>query len=184
MRAWTDYPILALGDRPHMEAPVREVEVISYDGDKYCRVRVGGVEESIKAGYLYQLPGRCNKQPPPVQLTREQLQQMAAPTSGPLTIDEHIAQAKEWGAKLPAYPGMVGWRTTCRALAEEVERLRAEARSIDLHHERIIAVWKREEEDWIEENSRYEKALMRISDLIEDTNTLQEAVSIAVDAMK
>ena len=184
MRAWTDYPIVSLGDRPHSEAPVREVEVLSYDGDKYCRVRVGGVEESIKAGYLYQLPGRRNNQPPPILLTREQLRKMEAPTRDLLTVDEHIAQAKEWGAKLPAYPGMVGWRTTCRALAEEVERLRAEARSIDLHHERIIAVWKREEDDWIEENSRYEKALMRISDLIEDTNTLQEAVSIAVDAMK
>ena len=184
MRAWTDYPIVSLGDRPHSDAPVREVEVLSYDGDKYCRVRVGGVEESIKSGYLYQLPGRCNNQTPPVQLTREQLRQMEAPTRDLLTIDEHIAQAKEWAARLPKYPGMVGWRTTCRALAEEVERLRAEARSIDLHHERIIAVWQREEDDWIEENSRYEKALMRISDLIEDTNTLQEAVLIAVDAMK
>ena len=73
MRAWTDYPILALGDRPHEEAPVREVEVMSYDGDKYCRVSVEGVEESIKAGYLYQLPGRRNNQPPPILLTREQL---------------------------------------------------------------------------------------------------------------
>ena len=43
---------------------------------------------------------------------------------GAMTIDEHIAQAKEWGSKLPYYPGMTGWRTTCRALAEEVERLR------------------------------------------------------------
>lgn len=42
------------------------------------------------------------------------------------TIQDHIAQAKEWGEKLPYYPGMVGWRTTCRALAEEVERLQAE----------------------------------------------------------
>ena len=73
MRAWTDYPILALGDRPMEEAPVREVKVISYDGDKYCRVSVEGVEESIKAGYLYQLPGRLNNQPPPIKLTREQL---------------------------------------------------------------------------------------------------------------
>jgi hypothetical protein len=65
MKAWTDYPILALGDKPHQEAPVREVEVLAYDGDKYCRVWVDGVEESIKSGYLYQLPARCNNQPPP-----------------------------------------------------------------------------------------------------------------------
>lgn len=43
-----------------------------------------------------------------------------------MNIDEHIVQAKEWGSKLPYYPGMTGWRTTCRALAEEVERLRSE----------------------------------------------------------
>ena len=184
MRAWTDYPIVSLGDRPHSEAPVREVEVLSYDGDKYCRVRVGGVEESIKAGYLYQLPGRRNNQPPPILLTREQLRKMEAPTRDLLTVDEHIAQAKEWAARLPEYPGMVGWRTTCRALAEEVERLRAEARSIDLHHERIIAVWKREERDWIEENKQYEEALMRIANLTEDTNTVGEAVGIAIEAMK
>ena len=109
---------------------------------------------------------------------------MEAPTRDLLTIDEHIAQAKEWGARLPVYPDMVGWRTTCRALAEEVERLRDEANATDKYYERIIAVWKREEEGWIEENGRYEKALMRISDLVEDTNTLQEAVLIAVDAMK
>ena len=184
MRAWTDYPIVSLGDRPHSEAPVREVEVLSYDGDKYCRVRVGGVEESIKAGYIYQLPGRCSNQPPPIPLTREQLRHMVKPAPDPLTIDEHIAQAKEWGARLPHYPGMVGWRSTCRALAEEVERLRDEAVTTDKYYERIIAVWKREEADWIEENKRYERALMRISNMIEDTNTVGEAALIASDAMK
>ena len=184
MQAWTDYPIVSLGDRPHSEAPVREVEVLSYDGDKYCRVMVEGVEESIKAGYIYQLPGRCNNQPPPIPLTREQLLHLVKPTPDPLTIDEHIAQAKEWGARLPEYPGMVGWRTTCRALAEEVERLRDDAREQAQHYERIIAVWKREERDWIEENKRYEGALMRIANLTEDTNTVGEAVGIAIEAMK
>ena len=147
MRAWTDYPIVSLGDKPHSEAPVREVEVMSYDGDKYCLVRVGGVEESIKSRYIYQLPGRCSNQPPPAQLTREQLLHLVKPTPALLTIDEHIAQAKEWGARLPDYPGAVGWRTTCRALAEEVERLRVDASVQAQHYERIIAVWKREESD-------------------------------------
>lgn len=146
MRALTDYPIVSLGDRPHSEAPVREVEVLSYDGDKYCRVRVGGVEESIKSGYIYQLPGRCSNQPPPVPLTREQLLRLVKPTPA-LTIDEHIAQAKEWGARLPYYPGGVGWRTTCRALAEEVERLRADA-SKQAHTQPVTHTrWKNDDMD-------------------------------------
>ena len=101
-----------------------------------------------------------------------------------MTIDEHIEQAKYWGSKLPYYPGMTGWRTTCRALAEEVERLREEAKAIDSQHARVIAVWKREENDWIKENRRYGDALERIADLVADTDTLGDAVSIAVEAMK
>lgn len=103
---------------------------------------------------------------------------------GAMTIDEHVAQAKEWGSKLPYYPGMVGWRTTCRALAEEVERLRGEAKAIDAQHTSVIQVWKREENDWIDENRRYGNALERIADLVADTDTLGDAVSIAVEAMR
>ena len=61
MKAWTDYPFTKLGDTANKEAPVREIEVLSYDGDKYCRVRVDGVEEEIKAGYVYQQPGRLGE---------------------------------------------------------------------------------------------------------------------------
>jgi len=53
MRAYTDYPILELGDNPNEEAPIREVKVISYDSDKRCKVIVQGVTEYIKTGYLY-----------------------------------------------------------------------------------------------------------------------------------
>lgn len=42
------------------------------------------------------------------------------------TINEHIEQAMLWSERLPYYPGLVGWRTTCRVLAEEVVRLRRE----------------------------------------------------------
>ena len=73
MKAWTDYPIVELGDAPHVEAPIREVEILSYDGDKYCRVLVDGVEKSIKAGYLYRAPGRCSVKPYAEPVTREQL---------------------------------------------------------------------------------------------------------------
>ena len=70
MKAWTDYPFTQLQDEAGKNAPVREIEVLSYDGDKYCRVRVCGHEDEIKAGYIYQREGRFGEVP---QLTREQL---------------------------------------------------------------------------------------------------------------
>lgn len=59
MRAWTDYPIEELGDAPGKEAPIRECEVLGWDGDKYATVMIGGVRTSFKVGYLYTVPGRC-----------------------------------------------------------------------------------------------------------------------------
>lgn len=57
--AWTDYPFIELGDEPGKEAPVRRIELISYDGDKYVRVRLpDGQESEIKAGYCYKQEGR------------------------------------------------------------------------------------------------------------------------------
>ena len=70
MQAWTDYPFTRLGDAPNIEAPVRRITVKSYDGDKYCRIRVGRFSEEIKAGYIYQTPGRLGEVPP---ITRAQL---------------------------------------------------------------------------------------------------------------
>jgi hypothetical protein len=58
---WTDYPIEALGDKPCEKAPIRRVEVIAYDGDKYITVEVigqPGVQQQMKRGYLYSRPGR------------------------------------------------------------------------------------------------------------------------------
>lgn len=57
MRAWTDYPIIELGDTEGQIAPIRKCDVLEYDGDKY--VTVDGVTTSFKAGYLYSTPGRC-----------------------------------------------------------------------------------------------------------------------------
>lgn len=61
MQAWTDYPITALGDVAGEPAPVRECNIISYDGDRYCVVEVKATLScdpphviEIKAGYLYQ----------------------------------------------------------------------------------------------------------------------------------
>ena len=64
MKAWTDYPFTNLGDKPNQIAPMREIEVLSYDGDKYCRVKWAGVfEEEIKSGYLYKEKGRLGEVP-------------------------------------------------------------------------------------------------------------------------
>ena len=73
--AWTDHPFSLLGDREQDLAPVREVEVISYDGDKRCVIRVHGHDGSyftaeIKSGYIYRRPGRIGKVP---GITKEQL---------------------------------------------------------------------------------------------------------------
>ena len=70
MKAWTDYPFAHLQDEAGKKAPVREIEVLSYDGDKYCMVRVCGHEDEIKAGYIYQREGRYGEVPP---ITRRQL---------------------------------------------------------------------------------------------------------------
>jgi hypothetical protein len=62
--AWTDYPFPQLGDVALSKAPIRQVEVLRYDGDKYCDVRVAGVQASVKAGYLYSRPGWSGEVPP------------------------------------------------------------------------------------------------------------------------
>lgn len=58
---WTDYPFVELGDTSGMIAPVRECEVLSYDGDKYVRVKIGTLHSEIKRGYVYMEPGRCGE---------------------------------------------------------------------------------------------------------------------------
>jgi hypothetical protein len=78
MKAWTDYPIIELGDVPHERAPVRECSVLSYDGDKRCLVLVDGVTKEIKAGYLYTKPGRSGEVP---ILTWRQLRLLEAPSN-------------------------------------------------------------------------------------------------------
>lgn len=61
MKAWTDYPFEWLGDTPNSIAPVREIEVISYDSNKYCRIEVENTFAEIKAGYIYNQPGRLGE---------------------------------------------------------------------------------------------------------------------------
>ena len=92
MKAWTDYPFAHLQDEAGKKAPVREIEVLSYDGDKYCRVRVCGHEDEIKAGYIYQREGRFGEVP---QLTRE-----------------HLAKLPNVAAKRRAKGGEADWRAS------------------------------------------------------------------------
>ncbi len=61
MKAYTDYPFLELGDAEYEEAPIRQVNVLYYDGDKRCRVSFNGIEEDIKTGYLYTAPVRYDE---------------------------------------------------------------------------------------------------------------------------
>ena len=73
MKAYTDYPFEELGDKPGSPAPIREIEVLSYDGDKYCEIRVDGLKTSIKAGYIYSRWGRYGTAP---RLTKAQLRNL------------------------------------------------------------------------------------------------------------
>jgi hypothetical protein len=65
MKAWTDYPFTGLGDIPGYDAPVRQIEVFLYDGDKYCTVKVYDLEHEaeIKRCYIYQKSGRLGEVP-------------------------------------------------------------------------------------------------------------------------
>jgi len=63
MKAFTDYPFTFLGDIAGEQAPIRKCVVTSYDGNKYCKVVVGGEEAEVKAGYLYTEAGRCGDVP-------------------------------------------------------------------------------------------------------------------------
>lgn len=60
---WTDYPFRELGDTPGKRAPIRHVNVISYDGNKYINLSFpdNGFILSMKAGYLYRKPGRLGE---------------------------------------------------------------------------------------------------------------------------
>jgi hypothetical protein len=70
MEAWTDYPFTWLGDISGQKAPVRKIDVLGYDGDKYCQIKVAGRKVEIKSGYIYQSKGRYGEVP---GLTRRQL---------------------------------------------------------------------------------------------------------------
>ena len=55
---FTDHPITELGDKEFVEAPIRECELLSFDDNKYCYVKVEGIEKEIKRCYIYPQKGR------------------------------------------------------------------------------------------------------------------------------
>ena len=59
MKFYTDYPIRRFGDTEKSQI-IREVDIVSYDRDKYVTVifkdDVSKIEEYIKSGYIYTKP--------------------------------------------------------------------------------------------------------------------------------
>jgi hypothetical protein len=64
MRAWTDYPIAGLGDPPGVIAPIRLVNVLTWDRDRYCVIECAGEHEVVKRCYLYKQRGRVGNARP------------------------------------------------------------------------------------------------------------------------
>ena len=60
-KLFTDYPITELGDEEFKDAPIRECELLSYDNNKYCYVKVEGIEKEIKRCYIYPKRGTYNE---------------------------------------------------------------------------------------------------------------------------
>ena len=60
MRFYTDYHFKELGDAPYKIVPVRRIEILSYDGNKYCDVLCKGKIFNIKSGYIYPRPYRLS----------------------------------------------------------------------------------------------------------------------------
>lgn len=57
---YTDYPFESLGDTEGEESPIRDIKILGYDGDKYCKIEVSGIHEWIKTGYIYKEERRFN----------------------------------------------------------------------------------------------------------------------------
>lgn len=63
-KIYTDYSfVIQLGDKPRQQAPIREVKILAYDGNKYVTIEVEGWLADVKFGYLYYEPKRCGETP-------------------------------------------------------------------------------------------------------------------------
>ena len=50
---YTDYPFEQLGDEAYKKAPTRKIKLISYDGNKYCKIKFKNKILEVKFGYIY-----------------------------------------------------------------------------------------------------------------------------------
>lgn len=114
---WTDYPFTELGDESGKPAPIRHVNIISYDGNKYCKVSFennGSVLE-VKAGYLYSRPERMTAEYTPRQVNIRKIMRMG--------------DGKRWREYVRFWNE---WRRRERqSLEREREEIQAELREID-----------------------------------------------------
>lgn len=53
IKAYTDYPIIKLNNSNNKQNLTKEVEVLCYDGNKYCLIKINSIIKEVKAGYLY-----------------------------------------------------------------------------------------------------------------------------------
>lgn len=85
-KLYTDYPLAILfGDKPRVEAPIREVKLLDFDGDKYCTVEVEGMQADIKFGYIYFESKRNGATP---SITIEEINAILNPSESPVEQKE------------------------------------------------------------------------------------------------
>jgi hypothetical protein len=58
MKTYTDFPIVELGDNEFSKAPIRECEVLSYDGNIMLQIKIEGVLKEVKRSFVYKIEGR------------------------------------------------------------------------------------------------------------------------------
>ena len=56
---WTDYPILPLGDEPYKQAPIRKVQKVEGNHEKWVDITVDGATTETKRAYIYGSPRRA-----------------------------------------------------------------------------------------------------------------------------
>ena len=60
MKVFTDYPFEELNDTTGQSAPLREMTLLQYDGDKYCKLQFENIQLECKSGYIYVFKKRTN----------------------------------------------------------------------------------------------------------------------------
>ena len=71
MKAYTDYPLCHREE--YKLAPIREVTIISYDRNKYCKIEFNHEVFEVKSGYLYKESKRMTNKYSPKRFSRQEL---------------------------------------------------------------------------------------------------------------